>query len=422
MPRRKSAPPIRYGFIDEAGGWAIPPSFDDVSSFSDGLAAAARRGRYGFVDHTGAWVLEPRFSMARKFEEGFAWVADKRGEFRIDRAGRRHAGWLGRTVQGRRRLCVGGTRLGDAPEPTGGTWGFTDGTGKVVVEPRYTGNAGENPPDYAEGLAVCRRGEIHVGAESGYDVVDLAGKVILEALAFVEMRSFHEGRALVKVFGQGCGFVDRDGRLVIEARWSSANRFSGGRAAVCDRAGAWGFVDTGGQQVIPCRFSVAHEFSEGKGLVGAAGRFGFAELDGTVGDLQWERANSYSGGRAVVSSRAEGAWGAIDPAGRLAVPENFRTLSSFADGVARAEPASERGAERRVGYLGIDGEWRVPPEFDELGSWQQLILARRGAKWGFVDQTGRERIPFRYDRGRSRFFEGLAALGVVETAASAAAG
>lgn len=72
-----------FGTAAQAQGWewAIEPTFQEVESFSEGLAKAAPKGdgfiKYGFIDKTGAWVIQPQFEAAAHFSEGLAAVKQK---------------------------------------------------------------------------------------------------------------------------------------------------------------------------------------------------------------------------------------------------------------------------------------------------------------------------------------------------------
>ncbi len=62
--------------------------------------------------------------------------------------------------------------------------------------------------------------------------------------------------------GNGFGFIDASGKLLIEARFDSALDFSEGLAPV-KIAGLWGFVDRNGELVIDAVYDRVHEFAEG---------------------------------------------------------------------------------------------------------------------------------------------------------------
>ena len=77
----------------------IPAGFENIQSFSEGLAAVLVDGHYGFIDKTGQMVIEPQFIDVHDFTEGLAAV----------------------------RVFKDGEHL----------WGFIDRTGKMVIEPQW---------------------------------------------------------------------------------------------------------------------------------------------------------------------------------------------------------------------------------------------------------------------------------------------
>jgi hypothetical protein len=82
----------RWGFIDRSGKVVIPPRFDFVGKFQDGIApvnvGGVKEGKWGYIDKTGNMVIPPRFDQAREFSDGLARVkvGDKTGY--IDKAGK----------------------------------------------------------------------------------------------------------------------------------------------------------------------------------------------------------------------------------------------------------------------------------------------------------------------------------------------
>jgi hypothetical protein len=72
--------PGKWGVIDLSGKMVVQP-FDEVSPFSEGLAAFNNKsfnkwdGLYGFIDKTGKTVIRAQFVYARPFSEGLACVS-----------------------------------------------------------------------------------------------------------------------------------------------------------------------------------------------------------------------------------------------------------------------------------------------------------------------------------------------------------
>ena len=85
----------RYGYIDAAGNWAIPPQFSHAQEFTrDGVAAVEiKDDRAGVIDMQGQWIVKPTYTDIRRFIGGYAYCRIDRypeyiHEFYIDTSGR----------------------------------------------------------------------------------------------------------------------------------------------------------------------------------------------------------------------------------------------------------------------------------------------------------------------------------------------
>jgi len=61
----------KYGFIDRSGTYVIPPVFDRVSSFREGLAYAERDGKAGYINRQGETVIPFSFPVTHGDHIGF---------------------------------------------------------------------------------------------------------------------------------------------------------------------------------------------------------------------------------------------------------------------------------------------------------------------------------------------------------------
>ena len=75
-------------------------------------------------------------------------------------------------------------------------------------------------------------------------------------------RSNAEGYAAIKKNGKW-GFVDINGKVVIEPKYENARSFSNGNAAIMEN-GKWGFINKKQSQIVECRFDDAKDFSPKK--------------------------------------------------------------------------------------------------------------------------------------------------------------
>jgi hypothetical protein len=172
--------------------------------------------------------------------------------------------------------------------------GFIDSAGKVVIPPTFGG-----ADDFSEGLA-------HVWVGDRHAYIDAGGKVrfwLPEGCMAAE--SFSEGLALVCVGGDlnyewigggNWGYVDRDGRFAVPARFrvpmastdwiDLVSQFSEGLAAMPDAQGKFGFIDRTGRWAIPPRFDrVRLPFQHGLAKVEVGDEWGY--IDHTGRSVWW---------------------------------------------------------------------------------------------------------------------------------------
>jgi hypothetical protein len=260
------------GYLDRSGNWAIAPKFYSAFSFNDGLARAATKDknsrtgtRQVYLDKSGSEAID------------LSAVPTRSGE---------------RFSQGLARFAAAtANNKGVLPQ------GFMDKSGRVVIEPKF-----EAADDFSEGLAAVmffkpakKPDEAH---DEDYDAgfIDPTGRIVIKP-QFEYYQSFSEGLAFVLIRGK-MGAIDKTGRVVIRPRFDLPRRsshwywevldyyqqarpwsFSEGLAAV-HRRGRWGYVNKDGRLAIPARFQEAHQFSGGLALVMIANRVGYIDKTG----------------------------------------------------------------------------------------------------------------------------------------------
>jgi WG repeat protein len=87
---------------------------------------------YGYQDYTGRWVIPVQFKTAKTFSEGLAAVQEAVGSPKKETRDVVQGSGSGPVIVMRKV----GTR--DVMVRKGGKWGFIDGRGQYVIEPRYT--------------------------------------------------------------------------------------------------------------------------------------------------------------------------------------------------------------------------------------------------------------------------------------------
>jgi hypothetical protein len=149
-----------------------------------------------------------------------------------------------------------------------GKWGYIDRSGTFVVDPQY--DEGEC---FHDGFARVKR-------DGKWVFIRSTGEVA--SPHFEEAGDFSEGMALVcerEGLDRRCGYINRDGRVVVDFQFSDGGPFSNGLARV-EKAGKWGYVDKSGRLVVTPQFDSAEDFREGLARVQRDGRYGYVDTQG----------------------------------------------------------------------------------------------------------------------------------------------
>ena len=178
---RTSKPAQRkWGFIGQDGTMVIPPQFEAVGDFSEGLAAASLAVRrsdsdtWGYIDRQGKMVIKPQFSYAGPFSEGLALVN------------------------------AGGVCLTDPFVRSFVNIGFIDKSGHWFIRSKFKYFFYD---DFSNGLVAFRKNF----GKWGY--MDKGGKTVIKPQFDWAGRFLGDGLAAVVVNGK-CAHIDKSGRVV----------------------------------------------------------------------------------------------------------------------------------------------------------------------------------------------------------------
>lgn len=275
----------RDGIVDADGNFTALPAVNDYEFvFHDGLARfqtpPGQERKYGYMDKTGRVVIEPQFYNSGHFSEGLAWVAAL-----VERK------WL---------------------------YGFIDKTGKVVIPTQFT----DQPGDFVEGLA-------RVAGKSNYGFIDRAGRFQIPE-HFQQLDGFFSEGLLAAALGgdppRGV-YLRRDGTVAFEIPlWQ-------------ERTARQRSLYTFG---VPLR----RPFSEGLAPVVSFNKVGFIDKTGKVViEPLFRETKGFSEGLAavkIIGSDGQYVWGYIDRAGKFAIAPQFRDAQPFAGGLAQVSTLDGR--------------------------------------------------------------------------------
>ena len=291
------------------------------------------------------------------------------------------------------------------PVPHKGKFGYIDGSGKMVIQPRF-----DEAECFRDGRArIAVKGLIGLmDARVGY--IDLNGKLIGWAPDVEGWWLFSDGLAAFRDRG-GVGYKDRGGRIVIAPKYPLARQFSEGLAAVDagesgDWTQNWGFIDPTGRVVIPFGFSSVRSFHEGLAAVtvrekGVHGLFKQGVIDRSgklvIAPQAWFIEDDFSEGLVAVETGEKWPqytrWGYINRKGVWVIPPRFHYGRRFSEGLAAVDFPDEPGSPSRTGYTGYInklGQTVIPPAFTAACPFENgLAMVHIGRQVGFVDRHGK---------------------------------
>ena len=342
----------KWGIADNTGRELVPCKYEDFGCFSEGLAAVKIKNKWGFINKAGTEEIQFLYDSVDAFSEGLATVS----------AG----GTLSTSDYGYSYY-------------EGSKWGVIDKSGREIVTPVYN-----SVDSYNEGVAIVSIGGIlgpHVWDMNNYDgskwgLIDKTGREIV-APKYNYSFTFSDGLAVVNIGGE-----------LVQNEWGSYFY----RGSKC------GLIDKSGREVLQCKYDTLQRVSEGLVIV-------------------------------VV----DGKYGVMDKTGKEIVPPKYDWIDNFNDGIAEVRLDNQDTAAGGyidkyglgfdiIGYIDKHGREIVPLEYMEfhydegfdddrsgfVGGYAVLCNEKTG-KWGVIDKTGRNVVPFIYDN-MSGFYDGLIAV------------
>ncbi|MFK7788158.1 MAG: WG repeat-containing protein [Phycisphaeraceae bacterium] len=299
----------KWGFIDNDGNAVTPMVFDWAGDYRQGRGLAEADGAMGYIDstfeETGKWAISPRFELRDSGDQSAFGFFDGRALVRDDK----------------------------------GMWGYIDTTGKWAIEPRFPelrDYPGVPAGDFSDGYAwfqlveMRERNKLDENDEFVRDAEDNA------------IKENYPRRTM--------GFINRQGKVVIEARYEMANDFSEGLAAVRVKSqDSWGFINEDDQRVISPRFHEVGRFSEGLCAVALNGKWGYIDPKGEdIIDRRFDEAGMFSEGLAAV--REGDKWGYIDADGKWAIEPTYDNFDDY------AHPGDARPFENGLARVTLNGD------------------------------------------------------------------
>ncbi|MEN0047106.1 MAG: WG repeat-containing protein [Bacteroidota bacterium] len=252
----------KYGLINQNGEYVVRPKFTDIGDFDENGLAVVRYGndkvRYGVINTEGVVLTDNNYNEIRSYSEGLAAVKlrdqwgyiNKEGKLMIPAVYARVSPF----VEGRAAV----QRNGDC--------GYIDCNGVIVVDLAYS-----KCLEFDSGRAVVYRGYQKAGLLSN------TGEHIIKP-SLNRLINFKNGRGLMRDNNYRFYFISEDARLS-DGYYQEASNFQHGVAVVRSN-NKWGIVNQKGIRVIPPKYDKIEPFEEGYAKVRIKGFYGLMDLNG----------------------------------------------------------------------------------------------------------------------------------------------
>jgi DNA-binding transcriptional regulator/RsmH inhibitor MraZ len=240
-----------------------------------------------------------------------------------------------------------------------------------------------------------------------FGYIDRNGKIAIPA-RYVKAEDFSEGLAAVSLDDKIYGYIDTNGKMTISPKFESVRQFKNGLAVIERKDNGnskYGYIDRTGKMLIPVRYTAALEFNEDLAVVGIEGKYGYIDTRGKVViPLEFSDAWQFSEGLAAVGNGDPGdlKYGYLNPLGKVVIPFKFSAAYEFKNGLAQVRVKDK---ENNTHEVEIDRTGKVVPSSTFL-DWRRprkprefsngLLPKIAGDRLGYEDKAGKLVIPTRY--------------------------
>ena len=251
-----------------------------------------------------------------------------------------------------------------------------------------------------------------------YGYINRNGEIVIEP-KYSRACDFAEGVAVVRIDEKRFGFIDQSGNLLYECDSCTPSLyFSEGMNPVRFRKPyGYFFLDKFGNKLIDKIFEYASDFYNGfaKVVLSWQGEAGFINKKGElVIDTLYSLLGRFESGYTTALREDLKIWGILDTTGKF-VPlrTNIIPDGNFSNGLIMVlDTTNSKGDLRKSkwGYLNTKGEVVIPPKYFRASDFSEgfaAVLTEKG--WGYIDTTGKLVIKGNY-AAADLFSEGLAAV------------
>ncbi|MEZ4937903.1 MAG: WG repeat-containing protein, partial [Crocinitomicaceae bacterium] len=314
----------QWGFIDTVGFVRIPPKYETVERFKEGLAVVSNQEKYGAINKKGDLIIPLKYDELYDFNEGTA-------------------------------VCA----LGDF-------YGMVNIAGEEVLKLEY-----DDVSEMQNGLAIAEK-------EGKFGFYDRNGFEKIEAV-YEEVQNFEEGLAIVSKEGM-FGIIDPFGITVLPFRYDNLIRFNEQYFAAETEDG-WGIITLEQDTILDFEMDLIEPVHEGFAYFELDGEFGFLNGNGRIAiEAEFtvfaddKHLCYFKNGHALVKSGDR--FGLIDEKGKRVIPTLFFGIGFFDDLIPISKGElwgyCDGKANRKIDYqyqmaLNFNGDFAIATQEDKMG-------------------------------------------------------
>lgn len=326
-----------YGYVDEGGRELTGFVYDFAYPFSQGLACVRRDGKYGYINLNGDIAIPLIFDKANPFSEGLAY-------FEIN-----------------------------------DRYGFMDKAG----EERFLTNF-DSVSSFSEGLA-------YFSLDGKYGYIDINGEIIIPP-AYDDVDFFLNGLARVRK-GPHCGVIDKTGREIIAINY---DRVEPDKALIIVQSeDKYGCFNQKGSFVLPTEYEQLR--TDGDYIfLGQDGKEGLADMEGAVLLKPSYDSIFVLPGKKLAIVVENSRYGVVDFKGNKILPAIYDWIRC---GATEESEILAVNLNEKWGLLDVnDYTEEVHFIYEDFGDIDDnKAVACMEGKYGVIDNTGAEVLPFEYE-------------------------
>ena len=314
----------------------------------------------------------------------------------------------------------------------GGTWGFIDTLGNIVIPPSY-----EYVRNFENNTAICKK--------ESWGTIDKSNRTVMDFI----YRSIEWEDDYIKagVRNNRPVFYNPLGNSIVDWGYEKFKEFSEGFCAVKNN-GKWGLVNNQGEEVLECEYNVINSFNEGWAAI--QDDLGWYFIDSTLEvkldlrESEYLEVGNFSTGLCwyKIKRNKKFYYGFMNKLGEQVINSNFTKAFDFQQGRARVVKNRKTGlidntgnfvmlpkkydlvfpfekngiAQVRVNFMGDfgiinrEGQTLTPCIYSKIFPFSNgyaKVVTHKGI--GFIDTLGNEIIPPQY-RAVGQLSEGLVAV------------